>query len=205
VNEFETDQAGADASVPPREGTDPLAADSRPTCDPPPHSLPDGTPGRARVALLAIGLLVLAFGVEQLLIGGDATRLSSSLPWLVGVLVVHDALLAPAAAAVGWALTRVARRDARAATAVIAIGLYVAVVLTLLALPALLTPGVSDNPTAAPRDYSRGLAILLGLDAAVTMAVAALMVGRDRARSSPTVRPPEPTVRPPEPTARPSS
>jgi hypothetical protein len=132
---------------------------------------------RLRVTLVLLGLAALGFGAQQLLTGGNGTRLTSSVPWLVGVLVLHDAVLAPVVAGIGWGLSRRVRGPA---LAVLAIGLYVAAVLVLVAVPALVTPGVSDNPTAVPRNYSLGLAVLLALDAVGT--AGALVILRVRRR-----------------------
>jgi hypothetical protein len=132
--------------------------------------------GRGRALLVLLGAGALAFGAQQLLTGGNSTRLTSSVPWLVAVLVVHDAVLAPLAAVAGWGLVRLLRGRLAGAVPVIAIGAYLAVVITILALPALLTPGVLDNPTAVPRDYGRALSILLGMDIAVTVLLSALVV-----------------------------
>jgi len=106
--------------------------------------------------------------------------------WLAAVLVVHDAVLAPLGALAGRLLGRTARRGARLASAVpvVGAGVAVAVVLVLLAVPALLSPGVPGNATALPRDYGRGLALLLALDmvlVAVTATGRALLAGRRRA------------------------
>jgi hypothetical protein len=143
--------------------------------------------GRGRVLLLVLGVGALAFGAQQLLTGGNSTRLTSSVPWLIGVLVVHDAVLAPLAALAGRGLIRLLRGRPAGAVPVIAIGAYVAVVLVVLALPALLSPGVSDNLTAVPRNYPGGLALLLSVDAGATLLLAALAVAglgrRRRARA----------------------
>ena len=142
-----------------------------------------------RVALVVLGVAALSFGLQQLLTGGNSTRLTSSLPWLIGVLVVHDGVLAPAAALAGWMLTRVARgRWARAVPAV-GVGAYLAVVLVLLALPALLSPGVTDNRTVLPRDYRTGLGILLAADLAITVVLASVAVRR---HGGPAARPGNP-------------
>jgi hypothetical protein len=143
----------------------------------------------SRIAVLLLGAAVLGFGAQQLLTGGGGTRLSSSVPWLLGVLVVHDGLLAPLAAAMGWAVTRaLARGRASAALPVVGGGLFVAAVLTAVALPAIRAPGLSDNATVLPRDYTRGLAILLALDAVATGGLALLAVVRAR-RVQPTPPP----------------
>jgi hypothetical protein len=119
--------------------------------------------------VLVAGLAALAFGAQQLLTGGRATALTSSIPWLVAVLVMHDAVAAPVAVGVGLLLRRTLGPAAGWAAPVVAGGLAVAAVLTLLAAAELAAPGVPGNPSALPRDYGRGLVLVLAGDVAVTV------------------------------------
>ena len=139
-----------------------------PTTGPAPPRRP-----RWATASVVLGLGVLAFGGWLLLTGGSATV--PSVPWLAGSLVLHDAVLAPVAAVVGSALVRPLPGAVRR---VVAAGLFVAVSLALVALPALLAPGVGDNPSAVPRDYPRGLAVALAAVAGATLLVLMSTVAR---------------------------
>lgn len=132
-----------------------------------------------RALTAATGLAALAYGVEQILSGGTVTDAGAVLTWLAGALLVHDGLLAPLALAVGWALARLLPATPRR---VVVTGLFIAGCLVLVALPPLLAPGVPDNPTTTPRDYSRGLLVWLGVDLLLTLAVllAGLAVRRRR-------------------------
>jgi hypothetical protein len=147
--------------------------DRRPPADGP-RTPGDQDVGRGRVALVVLGVAALGFGAQQLLTGGNSTRLTSSVPWLVSVLVLHDAVFAPLSVVAGWSLVRLLRRRLARAVPVVAIGAYLAVVLAVLALPALLSPGVSDNPTSVPRDYGHALWVLLAVDAVATVLLSAL-------------------------------
>jgi hypothetical protein len=129
--------------------------------------------------VLVAGLAALAFGAQQLLTGGRATALTSSIPWLVAVLVVHDAVVAPVAVGVGLLLRSALGPTAGWAAPVVAGGLAVAAVLTLVAAAAIAAPGVPGNPTSLPRDYGWGLLLVLAGDAVV---VALLLVARRRHR-----------------------
>jgi hypothetical protein len=133
-----------------------------------------------RPLLFAAGAASLAYGGWLLLTGGPRTAPVSSLTWLAGALLGHDALLAPATVAAGWLLWRVTagRPGLRRLVAGAA---FVAVCLALVAAPALLSDGAPDNATATPRDYPRGLGVLLLLDAAVTAGLVALAALRRRA------------------------
>lgn len=140
-------------------------------------------PLRWRVPVAVTGLAALGFGTLQLVSGaGQFARLWSAVVWSAGALIVHDAVLAPLALAVGWALTRLLR--ACGPRRVAAGGLLVAGCLVLVALPALLAPGVAGNPTATPRDYLGGLVRLLALTAAGTVVLALLAHRRHRRHGS---------------------
>jgi hypothetical protein len=126
------------------------------------------TPVRWRAPAAVIGVAALAFGMLELVSGaGPLPRLWSSVLWLAGVLIAHDVVLAPLTVAAGWALSR--RLSGRAVRRIVAGGLLVAGSLVAVAVPALLTPRVADNPTATPRDYLGGLALALAVTAAVTI------------------------------------
>lgn len=129
----------------------------------------DGRWSWPRTLVLLAGLAALAFGAQQLLTGGRATALASSIPWLIAVLVVHDALVAPVAVAVGLLLRRALGPTAGWAAPVVAGGLAVGTALTLVATAALAAPGVPGNPSALPRDYGRGLVLVLAGDVVVTV------------------------------------
>jgi hypothetical protein len=134
--------------------------------------------------VLVAGLAALAFGAQQLLTGGRATALTSSIPWLVAVLVVHDAFVAPVAVGVGLLLRRALVPRAGWAVPVVAGGLAVGAVLTLVAAAALAAPGVPGNPTTLPRDYGRGLLLVLAGDVVVTVTLLLAAGVRHRRRRS---------------------
>jgi hypothetical protein len=122
--------------------------------------------GRLRAAAVAVGGAGVVFGLWQLVIvSPQATRPVSAVAWLAGSLVVHDGLLAPAALVVALLLTR---RLSGRVRRVVGVGLFVAVCVVLVALPALLGPGVGDNPSATPRNYGAGLLAALGVVAVGT-------------------------------------
>jgi hypothetical protein len=128
-----------------------------------------------------LGAAALAFGLERLLTGGRKTAPVSSLGWMLGSLAGHDAVVAPVTAAAGLLLVRITR-GAPAVRRTVAGGLFVAACLVAVALPALLSDGAPDNPTATPRDYGMGLAIVLAIDAVLTAAIAVALVLRHRRR-----------------------
>jgi hypothetical protein len=127
-----------------------------------------------RVVLGAAGLAAAAYGTVTLL-GLGAENLLATLPWLLGGVVAHDALLAPlvvltgvitAVRLPGWA------RSA-AAAALVVLG-----TVTLAAFPALGRFGARpDNPTLLDRPYAAGWAALAAL-VLVVAGIAALVTRR---------------------------
>jgi len=94
--------------------------------------------GVVRVGAVAIAGAALAYGLYELVAASPrSTRPVVALEWLVGVLVVHDALLAPFVVLVGWALTRLLPSRVRRA---VAVALFVGGCLGLVALAVLLSP-----------------------------------------------------------------
>ncbi|MGH9212126.1 MAG: hypothetical protein ACRD2C_15785 [Acidimicrobiales bacterium] len=123
--------------------------------------LPDTTSRRGLVAGLVVGLPVIAYGIRGVLVDADDTHPAELVRWVVGAAVVHDAVLAPLALAVGWGLRRVVPRWAWPA---LRSGLLVTVALSLVAWP--LVRGYGRDPaipSLLPRDYGAGLAAALAL------------------------------------------
>lgn len=124
-----------------------------------------GTLGAAGLAAIAVGAWVLFVDARD----GTPGRVA---PWLLGVLVVHDALLVPLVLLLGPALRRLPGRGALRG------GLLAGGCATLVALPAIRRPGAVHDATTLPLDYPRNLALVLG---AVALATAvALLVRRLR-------------------------
>ena len=126
-----------------------------------------------RVLLAVLGLLVGLYGVVRLL-GLGWSNLVATAPWVAGVVVAHDVLLAPLVVVIGVAAARRlpdwSRRGALAVLVVLGS-------VTLLAVPTLGRFGAkADNPTLLDRPYGAGWLAVAG----IVLAVAALLavVGR---------------------------
>ena len=130
-----------------------------------------------RIALCLAGGLLLAFGAFRLLTGlelGDLVALSL---WLVVALVVHDVVIAPLTVGTGVLLTRVPARGRRYLQG----ALIVAALVTVIALPLIYRRGTQPEAKAILlRDYAGNLALLLGLIAAVALALYAARVLREQ-------------------------
>lgn len=122
-----------------------------------------------RVALGAAGVLAVAFGLRGVLRGGVATDWPATAAWLLAGPLLHDLLLFPAVAAVGWVLSRVVPA---AVWPVVRGGLLVAAAVTAVAVPVLTGRGDPRNPSLTPLDYPRNYAIVLAVVAGVTALLA---------------------------------
>ncbi|KMO94279.1 hypothetical protein [Streptomyces roseus] len=115
-----------------------------------------------RYAVAGLGLALMGLGGALLVQQPSPWRIAL---WLAGAVVVHDGLVAPlviAVAALTGAFGLRLRGVPRAA-------LIVAGSLTAIALPPLLRPGGTANPTVVPLDYLRNWLL--------TMAAVALAAG----------------------------
>ncbi|QYJ05289.1 hypothetical protein KUV85_06325 [Nocardioides panacisoli] len=133
-----------------------------------------------RIALIGLGTLVAAYGGYVLVTRQDGDNLLSAGTWLVGGVVLHDAVLAPLTLAVAFVAVRLLAAPWRLPATV---ALVVLAPLTLLAVPVLGRFGaLEDNPTLLDRPYLASWLVLVAV-AALTVAV----VGWVRARG-PAVR-----------------
>lgn len=139
------------------------------------------TASAMRTCVGAIGVAMLGFGAWNLLwhqraqVGPpDAVG-----KWLLGGVIVHDAILAPLvflACAVVWRHTGARMRRA------LALFLLAGGSLVIIALPDILRSGDNPNPTVTPLDYPRNLTITLVVLAVVAVLSVAAGPARDRYR-----------------------
>lgn len=112
-----------------------------------------------RWLLGAAGAAVAAYGGWLLVTRED--ELLGVAAWLVAGVLLHDAVLAVTAVALGALTLRLVPEPARAPTAV---AFVVLAPITLVAVPVLGRFGASeDNPTLLDRDYTAGWLALVGL------------------------------------------
>ncbi|KQU68882.1 hypothetical protein [Phycicoccus sp. Root101] len=137
-----------------------------------------GTLRGTRTVIGAVGLVLGLYGVVRLL-GLGWGNLLATVPWLAGVVVVHDGLLAPVVVLVGVAAARVLPTWGRRAALLV---LVVLGPLTLLAVPVLGRFGAkADNPTLLDRPYAAGWAAVV----AVVLVAAAAVAVHDRREGAP--------------------
>lgn len=133
---------------------------------------------RIRVLLGAVGVAAGLYGVLLLLdLGGENLRATGI--WLVGGVILHDAVLAPATVLLAYGAAWVAGRvTGRRLPAPVIVGAVVLGAATLVAVPVLGREQARPNPTLLDRDYVLGWWVLAGLTLVVV--VGALL--RDRVR-----------------------
>ncbi len=128
---------------------------------------------RGRLALGGVGFLAAAYGAFRLLELGVG-NLVSTVVWLAGGVLLHDAVLAPLTLGVCALGVRALPSRWRAATAG---GLLVLGTLTLTAVPVLGRFGARpDNPTLLDRPYLLGWLVVASL-VAVGVVVVGLRTG----------------------------
>ena len=124
-----------------------------------------------RVLVGAAGVILMAVGLSLLVAGGQIKDVSL---WLIGSIIVHDAVIAPLVIATGLLIAMLPARG------LVRGALVTAGCLTLIALPVLLAPGTPRNPSVLPLDYPRNW--LLSLAAVAVLAAAVPVARRLRAR-----------------------
>jgi hypothetical protein len=130
-----------------------------------------------RIALIAAGGLLLAFGAFRLVTQLDHGDLFVLGIWLAVAIVLHDFVVAPATAGTGVALTRIPPRARRYVQGV----LIVAALITVIAVPLIRRRDTQPAIKAILlRDYAGNLALLLGLTVAVGLVLYLARVLRDR-------------------------
>ena len=132
----------------------------------------------ARGILIGLGLGLVGAGGFVLLTEVPPDRYLGIVVWVGAAIVVHDAVIAPIAVAIGLGAARARRRVGRRGIAVAQGALLVGAILTAIALPAIIasTRG-NPNPTILVGSYAWSLALAW----AVLATVAAVALWRSGA------------------------
>jgi hypothetical protein len=109
---------------------------------------------------LVAGWAVMLFGLAGLLDDASRTHPVNFGVWFLGSALVHDVLIAPAVFALGFAIVRVVPAGVRP---FLRTGLILSAAVLVVAFPMIAGPGKPGNPSALPRNYPAGLAVILGL------------------------------------------
>jgi len=109
---------------------------------------------------LVAGWGVMGFGLAGLFDNAERTHPVSFGVWFLGSALVHDALIAPVVFALAIATVRLVPARIRP---FLQTGLILSAAVVVVAFPMIAGPGKPGNPSALPRNYPAGLAIILGL------------------------------------------
>ena len=123
----------------------------------------------SRLLLGAVGIGLMGYGIVRILTDAKDTKPVSLVKWLIGALLVHDALIAPVVIGVGWLLARyVPPRARRYLQAGLVCGGLVSAVGVLM----IWRQGKSGAASLAllQQDYRRNLLILLTIVALGSLA-----------------------------------
>jgi hypothetical protein len=137
--------------------------------------------GRWRLAFGIVGVLVVLYGIVNLLIHIPIQTLAWVAVWLIAAVIIHHGLVSPVVIAVGSLLRRLVpdrgRRYLQAA-------LIMAVPVTVIAIPMIYRQG-SQPPSKALllQNFTANLGLLLGIIAALCLVGYAIKVARDRPAS----------------------
>lgn len=139
---------------------------------------------RWRIALLGVGVALLAFAGYTLLVEVAPARYVAILLWLAGAIVLHDGVAAMAVLGVSVLLRRAGHRIPFGVIVVLQGALAVGAIVTVLVLPEIVKQAIGTaNASILPLDYlSSLLAFFVVLGAATAILALAVMV-RQRSRA----------------------
>ena len=131
-----------------------------------------------RLVLGILGLLVLLYGIVNLLIHVPIQTLGWVAVWLIAAVVIHHGLLSPVLVAVSSLLRRLLPDRGRR---YLQIALVTAVPVTVIAIPMIYRQG-SQPPSKALllQNFTANLGLLLGIIAVLSLIGYAIKVTRDR-------------------------
>jgi hypothetical protein len=130
----------------------------------------------ARIVLVWVGVAVIAFGAYTMVTTLRPNRIWGLATWLLGAVILHDAILSPFVVVVGVVLRRAGRRLRAWVLVTVQAAVALGAVLLSIVLPEIAAKHhVQRNPTVVPFDYVARLLIVEG--ALVLVVVAVLVVG----------------------------
>ena len=161
------------------------ARDEVPAAEPAIPSSSNGRVRRVRLALAGAGLIVLLVGMWKVLHAVQPASYVWLVLWLLGAILLNDVVIAPVVGLLRALAHRVLQPGRGATLALVKGGFVVAGVLVLVVAPEIWAQHLGPaNPTILPSDYSRRLAVVVAVVAALTLvtALGASVRGRYRAQ-----------------------
>ncbi|KTR51997.1 MULTISPECIES: hypothetical protein [Curtobacterium] len=142
----------------------------------------------ARIVLVVVGVLVMAFGAYVLVTTVRPNRIWGLATWLLGAVVLHDAVLSPFVVGAGLLLRRTGRRLGAGVLVVVQTAVVLGCVLALVVLPEIAAKHHGQkNPTVLPFDYTTRLLVVEVVLLAVVVVALAVGIVRARRRTAPLV------------------
>ena len=128
---------------------------------------------RCRVALIVLGLALLALGGFVLLTDVKPQQYLGIVTWFLGALIIHDGILAPVVFAIGLGMRRASTRIPFAVLVIVQGALVTIALLVAIVVPEILKKSIgTGNETLLPLDYARNLSIVI----VALLALAAVLI-----------------------------
>ncbi|MEF2976651.1 hypothetical protein [Subtercola sp. YIM 133946] len=142
------------------------------------------SPGMARVraALIGVGVLGLLLGAYVLVTLQSPIAIVGVATWLLGAIILHDAVLSPIVLGVSVLVRRTGRRVSRVVLVIVQGAVVVGAIMTLLVVPEIYAKTKGPNTTVLPFDYALRLGLLWASLAVLTAVVCLLYTRRARRR-----------------------
>lgn len=144
-------------------------------------------------ATMVVRILLIVLGVGLLVIGGlvllddvNPKRYAGLASWLIGAIIIHDGIIAPAVFAIVLVFRRINKSVPVVLLLIVQGALVVGSIIVLLVVPEILKKAIGTaNPTLLPLDYTTNLLLFLAGLAVLTVAAcgAYLALRRQKARS----------------------
>jgi hypothetical protein len=138
----------------------------------------------ARIVLIAVGAVLVGVAAGALVAGVPVGQWTGILAWLVGAVVLHDAVFAPLVLVGSRVLRRIGARVSWLQIGVVQVALVIGAALTLIAVPGIRAQQLgARNPTILVFDYGLQIGLAWAALGAVT-AVVVLAIGLRRRRTA---------------------
>jgi hypothetical protein len=138
-----------------------------------------------RALLVVLGVALIGLGGYVLTETVSPTRYTGLLVWLIGSVIVHDAILAPLVVVAALAVRRTGRRVPAAVIALVQSAVVVGVVMSMIVVPEIVAKAKGPkNDTVLPFDYAGRLSVMwLVIVVLTALAVVAYLVRTRRQKS----------------------
>jgi hypothetical protein len=138
-----------------------------------------------RAVLVVLGVALIGLGGYVLTETVSPTRYTGLLVWLLGSVIVHDAIIAPLVVVAALAVRRTGRRVPAAVIALVQSAVVVGVVMSMIVVPEIVAKAKGPkNDTVLPFDYAGRLSVMwLVIVVLTALAVVAYLVRTRRQKS----------------------